>query len=72
MTFEKVAKIIAEYKDIDVSTIKPESTFQELGIDSLDTVELIMSFEDTFGGTVKISTDLKTVQDFVNLIDAQA
>ena len=43
MTFEKVAKIIAEYKDIDVSTIKPESTFQELGIDSLDTVELIMS-----------------------------
>ena len=28
MTFEKVAKIIAEYKDIDVSTIKPESTFR--------------------------------------------
>lgn len=72
MTFEKVAKIIAEYKDIDVSTIKPESTFQELGIDSLDTVELIMSFEDTFGGTIEMSQDLKTVQDIVNLIDAQA
>ena len=72
MTFEKVAKIIAEYKDIDVSTIKPESTFQELGIDSLDTVELIMSFEDTFGGTNEMSPDLKTVQDIVNLIDAQA
>ena len=72
MTFEKVAKIIAEYKDIDVSTIKPESTFQELGIDSLDTVELIMSFEDTFGVTIEMSPDLKTVQDIVNLIDAQA
>ena len=72
MTFEKVAKIIAEYKDIDVSTIKPESTFQELGIDSLDTVELIMSFEDTFGGTIEMSPDLKTFQDIVNLIDAQA
>ena len=72
MTFEKVAKIIAEYKDIDVSTIKPESTFQELGIDSLDTVELIMSFEDTFGGTIEMSPDLKTVPDIVNLIDAQA
>ena len=71
MTLEKVAKIIAEYKDIDVSTIKPESTFQELGIDSLDTVELIMSFEDTFGGTIEMSPDLKTVQDLVNLIDAQ-
>ena len=53
-------------------TIKPESTFQELGIDSLDTVELIMSFEDTFGGTIEMSPDLKTVQDIVNLIDAQA
>ena len=72
MTFEKVAKIIAEYKDIDVSTIKPESTFQELGIDSLDTVELIMSFEDNFGGTIEMNPDLKTVQDIVNLIDAQA
>ena len=71
MTFEKVAKIIAEYKDIDVSTIKPESTFQELGIDSLDTVELIMSFEDTFGGTIEMSPDLKTVADIVALIDAQ-
>ena len=31
MTFEKVAKIIADYKDIDIATITPESTFAELG-----------------------------------------
>lgn len=31
-----------------------------------------MSFEDTFGGTIEMSPDLKTVQDIVNLIDAQA
>ena len=72
MTFEKVAQIIADYKDIDVTTIAPESTFQELGIDSLDTVELIMSFEDTFGGTIEMSPDLKSVKDIVALIDAQA
>ena len=40
MTFEKVAKIIADYKDIDVATITPDSTFSELGVDSLDTVEV--------------------------------
>ena len=31
MTFEKVAQIIADYKDIDAASIKPESTFAELG-----------------------------------------
>lgn len=72
MTFEKVAQIIADYKDIDPSAIALESTFADLGIDSLDTVELIMSFEDTFGATIEMSQDLKTVQDIVNLIDAQA
>ena len=71
MTFEKVAQIIADYKDIDVASIKPESTFAELGVDSLDTVELIMSFEDTFGGTIEMSPDLNTVADIVALIDAQ-
>jgi iron uptake system EfeUOB component EfeO/EfeM len=31
MVFEKVAKILAEYKEIDVSEIRPESTLEELG-----------------------------------------
>ncbi len=72
MTFEKVAQIIADYKDIDVSTITPDSTFEELSIDSLDTVELIMAFEDTFGGEIEMDPEPKSVKDIVALIDAQA
>ena len=72
MVFEAIAELVAERVEKDVSEITMDSKFQDLGIDSLDTVELIMSFEDTFGGTIEMSPDLKTVQDIVNLIDAQA
>ena len=70
MTFDKVAKMLAEYKDIDVSTIKTESTFEELEVDSLDMVELVMNMEEEFGVTIEMDEGLKTVQDVVNLIDA--
>ncbi len=69
MTFEKVAKILADYKDMDVSEIKPESSFADLGLDSLDTVEIIMNLEDEFGVSIEMNEDLKTVADVVSLLD---
>ena len=69
-TLEKVSEIIAEAKDLDVADITPESAFEELGLDSLDTVDLIMNFEDEFGVTLEMSEDLKTVGDVVALIDS--
>ena len=51
--FEKVRDIVAELLDIDPETITPESKFQaDLGADSLDLVELIMEFEEQFGGEI--------------------
>lgn len=70
MTFEKVAQIIAENRDIDVSTIKMDTTFEELGFDSLDTVELVMTFEEEFGVTIEVNEGLKTIGDAVALIDS--
>lgn len=58
--FEKVAQILADYKDLDVSTITPESTLADLGIDSLDTAELIMNMEDEFGVTIKMDQPWRT------------
>ena len=69
-TLEKVSEIIAEAKDLDVADITAESAFEELGLDSLDTVDLIMNFEDEFGVTLEMSEDLKTVGDVVALIDS--
>jgi acyl carrier protein len=71
-TFETIAKLLAEAKDLDVNEIKPEMTFADLGLDSLDVAELVMNLEDEIEGvSIDISPDLKTVQDVVALVDAQ-
>ena len=69
MLFEKVAAIIADNKGMDVGDVKMESTFEELGLDSLDTVELLMAFEDEFGITIEIEEGMKTVADFVKIVE---
>ena len=74
MTFEKTAKILAEYKDIDVSEISLDSTFEDLGLDSLDTVEIVMSLEDEFGIEVpdEDAEKFQTVSDIVSYVEAKA
>ena len=70
MTFEKVAQLIAENKDMDVADIALTSTFEDLGLDSLDTVELVMVFEEEFNISIEMEgEELKTVADLVNLIE---
>ncbi len=49
MFFEEIAKLIAERTGCDITAIKPESKITELGIDSLDTVEILMELEDIAG-----------------------
>lgn len=70
MVLEKVIKILAEYKECDPSEIKEGSSFEELELDSLDTVDLMMTLEDEFGVTLEVTEDMKTVADIVKAIDA--
>ena len=50
---DKVKEIIGQQLDVDVAQIKPESQFiEDLGADSLDTVELVMAFEEEFGAEI--------------------
>jgi acyl carrier protein len=51
--FEKVKEIIIDKLNADPAKVVPEARFREdLKADSLDLVELIMAFEETFGGTI--------------------
>lgn len=68
-TYEKIVNIIAEHRDIDREGLSPETTFVELGLDSLDMVELIMALEEQFGKTVELSADVKTLAQAVQLVD---
>jgi acyl carrier protein len=50
--FDKIAAVISAKKGVNRELIKFESTFEELGLDSLDAVELIADLEDEFNVTI--------------------
>lgn len=68
---EKVIEIVAEGLDTDAAELTAETTFKSLGADSLDLMDLVMSFEDEFG--IEIDTeaisDLTTVGSVVTYIE---
>tara|TARA_B100001964_G_scaffold135725_1_gene149794 strand:- start:426 stop:659 length:234 start_codon:yes stop_codon:yes gene_type:complete len=71
-TEEKVKKIVMDHLGIEESKISLDSKFiDDLGADSLDTVELVMAFEEKFG--IEIPDDaaetILTVQNAVDFID---
>ncbi len=72
MTFEKVQKLIAQQFGIDAAKVTMESDLvKDLGADSLDIADLIMTLEDEFGVTVpdEMANDFLIVGNIVNFID---
>ena len=64
-----LAKMIADKMEIDITTILPESNLQELGLDSLDTFDIIFSAEDYF--KIKVPNDqvnITTLHDVAVLV----
>ncbi|MGL4606971.1 MAG: phosphopantetheine-binding protein [Eubacteriaceae bacterium] len=70
MVLEKVVEILRNYKDEADLEITLESSFEELELDSLDTVELVMEIEEAFDTNIEMDGELKTVGDVVGLIEA--
>ena len=73
-TEEQVKKIVVDHLGIDESKVALDSKFiDDLGADSLDTVELVMAFEEKFG--IEIPDDaaetILTVQNAIDFIDSK-
>ncbi len=70
--FGKVQKIVSEQLGVEEVDVKPEASFaNDLGADSLDTVELVMALEEEFGIEIpdEAAEGIATVQDAVNFIN---
>lgn len=70
MTQEKVIALLAEHLEMDPAEITETTTFEELDVDSLDTVEILMEMEDEFGVEIKFEEAGKSVGDLAAYIDS--
>lgn len=71
-TLEKVREIIAKQLSLKLEDVKNESNIAEdLGADSLDLVEILMSLEDEFGISIpdEVIPQIKTIKDVVEYIE---
>jgi acyl carrier protein len=71
----KVKKIISEQLGVPESDVKPEASFvNDLGADSLDTVELVMALEEEFSVEIpdEDAEKIATVQNAIDYINAKA
>ena len=69
--FEQLKAMVVDQIGIDPADIAPESDIiKDLGCDSLDIVDMLMSVEETYGVTVKDVSEMRTVADVVAFIEA--
>lgn len=71
---DKIVEVVVDQLGVDAEQVTPAANFvDDLGADSLDTVELIMAFEEEFDVEIP-DTDaekIKTVQDVINYIESK-
>ena len=70
--YEKLVSYAAKQLELDASEITPDSTFEGLGIDSLDIVEMIMDLESELGVELEMEDQkIATFQDLADFIESK-
>ena len=70
--YEKLASYASQQLEIDINDITPDSTFESLGIDSLDVVEMIMDLEGELGVDLEMEDQkIATFQELADFIESR-
>ena len=69
--FERIQSYLAAQLDIPSDDITRETTFESLGIDSLDTVEMVMDLEEELGVELEMEEKLNTVGELVAFVESK-
>ena len=69
--FEKIVAYLAEQLDVPADEITMDTTFESLGIDSLDTVEMVMDLESDLGVDLELDEKVSTVGELVEFVESK-
>jgi len=67
---EQLTQILRNYKDDQELQVTETTTFEELGLDSLDTVQLLMDIEDEIGVAVEADSSITDISALIKAIEA--
>lgn len=67
--FEKIAVYLSRQMDIPVDNITPDTTFESLGIDSLDTAEMLMDLEQELNVELELEEKMNTIGEFAAFVE---
>lgn len=71
MNTEKIIEVLANHLEMDASEITEETTFADLGVDSLEAVEIMMEMEDEFGVEINPQEAGKSVKELAAYIESK-
>ncbi|MCR4944645.1 MAG: acyl carrier protein [Clostridium sp.] len=69
--FEEIREIICNELEVKMEEVKLETTFEELGADSLDLFQVVIEIEDKYGIQLEDAEKIKSVKDAVDYVEAK-
>ena len=67
--YDRIITLLAEHTGKDASEFTPETTFESLGIDSLETVEMVMELEEELGVELELEEKVATIGELVKFVE---